>query len=149
MQLRQIIWLFSYLRFCQVRSLLQGAGYNGRYLPKNMNQKLTNIFSFLQESYAGNGFELLTNDQPFLPSNIEWIGGIEKKNINIHRAISLVSYSGTQEQFNSCIFEFKKALQKNLKARFWRGLGIGLIINSILHPSIFSSRISMWSKACL
>ena len=57
-------------------------------------------------------------------------GGIEFKTFNLHRAVCVFEIDKTEIQFEPFIELLRKELHTSLKARFWRGLGLGLIVFS-------------------
>jgi hypothetical protein len=58
------------------------------------------------------------------------VGGIEKKTINLHRAICLVDYSDIEMDFNTSMPSLIESICKSLRPRYWRGIGVGLIFIS-------------------
>ncbi len=84
----------------------------------------------LSTEYTKLGFAQISVALNALPDKIKWLGGIEKKTLNLHRAICIFEYTGGVTSFYNDIIDTKESLHKCLRAKFWRGLGIGLIVFS-------------------
>lgn len=119
--------------------------------PRNI-MTTNKINEYLCKAYIDLGFKPLVLNNAILPNDMNLCGGIEKKNFNMHRAVGVLEYSGEIESFTNAVRELKLILHKELKARFWKGLGIGLffltpqiILNSILLETVYSAKKSSTS----
>ena len=95
-----------------------------------MTEHATKLIHYLSAQYTKIGFGKISIEPNYLPDKISWIGGIEKKTFNLHRVVCIVEYLGGITSFNPSIIVLKDSLHSFLNAKFWRGLGIGLIVYS-------------------
>ncbi len=88
------------------------------------------LVDFLKLKYKNDAFHPITVQALNVPSTALWYGGIEIKTLNLHRAVCVLEVVDTEGQIEPIIELIRKELQSSLKARFWRGLGLGLIVFS-------------------
>jgi hypothetical protein len=121
-----------------------------------MIEKSTKLIQHLSTEYTKIGFATITAKPSNLPDKVTWLGGIEKKTLNQHRVVCVLEYLNGIASFNSAILDLKHSLHNFLMAKFWRGLGIGLIIfskssvdddhlnNSVYSAERMSTSIIQW-----
>ncbi len=86
-------------------------------------------------------FERLKTDPSFgrfvernllLPAQlgVRWSGCLEWKTLNMHRAVVLMETNDRIPDIASFVEQVRASLGAALRARFWRGLGLGLVLFS-------------------
>ena len=67
-----------------------------------------------------------------LPSQlgIRWSGCLERKTFNIHRAVVLLDAGNSIPEIAPFVEQVRVSVDIALRARFWRGLGVGLVLFS-------------------
>ena len=88
------------------------------------------LVDFLNLKYKNDAFHPIATRALNVPNTASWSGGIEVKTLNLHRAVCVLEVVGTEIQIEPIIELIRKELHSSLKARFWRGLGLGLIVFS-------------------
>jgi hypothetical protein len=95
-----------------------------------MKMSPAELLEYLYHGYGDSDFRPIGHALDHIPEDVLWYGGVEHRTINRHRAICVLELARTNAHFDTLIEEIRKALHRSLVARFWRGLGIGLVIFS-------------------
>ena len=108
----------------------------------------TELLNHLSLAYESKGFRPVGRPPDAIPQAMTWYGGIESKTLNRHRAICVLGMAATDTPCNVLVEKIREGVHGLLKAKFWRGLAIGLIIFSprlmdeiALEQSVYSAEV--------
>ena len=88
------------------------------------------LVDHLYYAYKDTGFKKISRVLQSIPASVLWCGGIESKTINRHRAVCVFQIAGSNSYFDILVEGIRAELHRSLKASFWRGLGVGLVVFS-------------------
>jgi len=88
------------------------------------------FLEYLEAAMGTDGFRRANIPERLPVEGLRIIGCLQKKTMSIHRAVCILALDNDVADPELALNEARRYLHKALGARFWRGLGLGLVVYS-------------------
>ncbi|HEX9080341.1 MAG TPA: hypothetical protein VF795_12180 [Desulfuromonadaceae bacterium] len=88
------------------------------------------LLDYLVTALGAAGFHAAKLPELLPVEGVRVVGCVQKRTMNIHRAVCILTLDESAVDPELALQKARECLHKALKARFWRGLGLGVIVYS-------------------